>query len=349
MSRHLGTALGEHDLVGAAQQGDTTAFERLVADHRRSLHAYCYRMLGSVHDADDALQETLLAAWRGISGFEMRSSLRYWLYRIATNVCLRLAERRPRRMLSTEYTPARADVRDLGEPVIEPIWLEPYPDWPAGDDTNPESRYEERESVELAFVSVLQQLPASQRTVLILREVLQFSAAETALALNTTVTSVNSTLQRARKTVDDRIVVGSQQAELRSLGDQGQREFVAAFVAAWERTDVDAMVRLLADDARFSMPPLPAWFSGRDAIMRFMVERAFTTPWRVVPVEANGQLAFALYQSDGSGPFRISAINVVSLRDGLIVEMTGFLDAAVHHRFGLPSELADADDLAPRR
>jgi RNA polymerase sigma-70 factor (TIGR02960 family) len=350
MERSHTSVVAEPDLVAAAKQGHTAAFERLVDNHRRSLHAYCYRMLGSVHDADDALQDTLLGAWRGLSRFEERSSLRNWLFRIATNACLRLAERRPRRILSTEYGPARTDVSDLGEPVIEPIWLEPYPDWPAADDTNPESRYEKRESVELAFVSVLQHLPPSQRAVLILREVLQFSAAETALALNTTVASVNSMLQRARKTIDERIAAGSQHAELRSLGDHGQRELVAAFVAAWEHADVDTMVGLLADDARFSMPPLSAWFSGRDAIMRFMVEHAFTTPWRLVPVEANCQLAFACYQSNGSGgPFLLGAINVVTLRNGLIAEMTGFLDSNVHRRFGLPAERADTQDLAPPR
>jgi RNA polymerase sigma-70 factor (TIGR02960 family) len=234
--------------------------------------------------------------------------------------------------------------------VNEPIWLEPYPDWPAGDDTNPESHYEKRESVELAFVAALQHLPANQRAVLILREVLQFSAADVALALDTSVISVNSALQRARKSMDGRVAASSQHAELRSLGQQGQRELVDAFVAAWERADVDALVGLLANDARFNMPPLPAWFSGRDAIMRFMIERAFATPWRLVPVEANCQLAFACYQSDAKGgPFRLGAINVVTIRDGLIFEMTGFLGPKVHHCFGLPAELADTRELAPRR
>jgi len=340
----------EAELIAAAGRGDTAAFERLVDTHRGRLHAYCYRILGSVQDADDALQDTLLGAWRGLGGFQRRSSLRTWLYRIATNACLRLAASRPRRILSTEYGPARTDVYDLGEPISEPIWLEPYPDRPAGRDTDPVARYQGRENVELAFVAALQHLPANQRAVLILREVLQFSAAEVALALDTSVASVNSALQRARKAIDDPVALVRQHAELRSLGERGQRELVAKFISAWERADVDAMVGMLADDARFSMPPLPAWFSGRSDIVRFLVERASATPWRLVPVGANGQLAFACYQGDGAGgPFRLSAINVVTLRDGRIVEMTGFLDPAVHRRFGLPGELSDDRELPSPR
>ncbi len=340
----------EAELIAAARHGDNVAFERLVGPHRGRLHAYCYRILGSVHDADDALQDTLLGAWRGLGEFQQRGSLRSWLYRIATNACLRLAKRRPRRMLSTDYGPARSDVYDLGELISEPIWLEPYPDPPAGPDTDPEAHYQQREHVELALVAALQHLPASQRAVLILREVLAFSAAEVAQVLDTSVAAVNSALQRARKAIDQQIVIGSQQAELHSLGERGQRELVAAFVAAWERADVDAMVGLLADDARFGMPPLPAWFLGRDQIVRFMTERAAEFSWRLLPVGANTQLAFACYQGDQTGgPLRLSAINVVTLRDGRISEMTGFLDPAVHRRFGLPEPLPNDHEPGPRR
>jgi RNA polymerase sigma-70 factor (TIGR02960 family) len=340
----------EAGLLAAARHGDDVAFERLVGPYRGRLHAYCYRMLGSVHDADDALQDTLLGAWRGLAGFQQRSSLRSWLYRIATNACLRLASRRPRRMLSADYGPARSDVYDLGEPVGEPIWLEPYPDPPAGPDTDPEAHYQQREHVELALVAALQHLPPTQRAVLILREVLAFSAAEVAQVLDTSVAGVNSALQRARRAIDERVVAGSQQAELRALGERGQRELVAAFVAAWERADVDAMVGLLADDARFGMPPLPAWFLGRDQIVRFMAERAAEFPWRLRRVGANTQLAFALYQDDQTGgPLRLNAINVVTLRAGRISEMTGFLDPEVHRRFGLPERLGDDHEPGPVR
>ena len=331
----------ETDQIAAARAGDSAAFEELVAAYSGRLHAYCYRMLGSVHDADDALQETLLAAWRGLGKFEGRSSLRSWLYRIATHACLRLAASRSRRVLLPEHGPPRTDVYDLGEPVTEPVWLEPYPE-PADDSANPEARYQERENVELAFVAALQHLPASQRAVLILREVLQFSAAEVAQVLDRSVASVNSSLQRARKAMAEHHTASSQRAELRALGEEGRRELVAAFVRAWERADVPAMVALLAEDARFSMPPLPAWFCGRDDVVRFMAERMWATPWRLVPVTANGQLAFACYQGDTApGPFRLSAINVITLRAGRIAELAGFLDPAIHRHFGLPAEFAE--------
>jgi RNA polymerase sigma-70 factor (TIGR02960 family) len=302
-------------------------------------------MLGSVHDADDALQETLLAAWRGLAGFEGRASLRSWLYRIATHACLRLAATRRRRLLSPGYGPARTDVHDLGDLVTEPVWLEPYPEPEAGPaagpGSDPEARYAERESVELAFVAALQYLPPVQRAVLILREVLQFSAAEVAQVLDRSVASVNSSLQRARKAAGTQATItqpGRQQAELAALGDQGQRELVEAFVAAWERADVAALVALLADDVKFSMPPLPAWFGGRADVERFFVQRMWATPWRLVPARANGQLAFACYQGRADGSFGLSAINVVTLRGGRVAELTGFLDPAVHRRFELAQE-----------
>jgi RNA polymerase sigma-70 factor (TIGR02960 family) len=302
-----------------------------VEPYRAELHAHCYRMLGSVQDAEDALQDALLGAWKGLAGFEGRSPLRAWLYRIATNACLRLLERRPRRLLSADLGPASAPGDDLGEPVTEPLWLEPYP--------TPELRYEQREGVELAFVAALQHLPATQRAVLILREVLGFSAAEAAGILDTTPASVNSALQRARRAVAERVPARSQQAELDALGPDGRRRLVDAFVTAWERADVPAILELLADDARFTMPPLPAWFAGRADIGRFMAERLFATPWRLVPIRANGQLAFACYQdAGGDGRFTLGAINVLGLRGGRVVELTGFVDPALHRHFGLPAE-----------
>lgn len=336
-------AANEAELVAAARNGDVDAFERLAAAYRRPLHAHCYRMLGSLQDAEDALQETLLAAWRGIGGFEGRSSLRSWLYRIATNACLRLAEYRPHRLLSSDRGPAWSDVHNLGDYVEnDPVWLEPYPG-PAHDD--PADSYQRRENVELAFVAALQKLPANQRAVLILREVLQFSAVEVAEALNTTVASVNSALQRARKTVDDRIVVGTQGEELQRLGVEGQRDLVAAFVAAWERADVDALLDMLAEDSRFTMPPFPAWFCGRADIGRFLSERTFNFEWRVRPITTNGQLAAAFYRRDSdTGRFLLAVISVLSLRDGHIAEMNAFLDPATHRWFGLPEELVDEDE-----
>jgi RNA polymerase sigma-70 factor (TIGR02960 family) len=337
--------LAEPRLLAAASRGDEAAFDRLAARYRRELYAHCYRMLGSVQDAEDAMQESLLAAWRGLPGFEARSSLRAWLYRVTTNVCLRLIARRPRRMLSPDHGPPRRDTGDLGEPVAGPVWLEPWPDVePAAEpgDADPAARFERRESVELAFVAALQHLPGNQRAVLILREVLGFSAAEVAGALDTTQASVNSALQRARKTVDARVPSASQQAELEALGADRRRELVDAFVTAWERADVPALLELLADDARFTMPPLPAWFDGRDDVGRFFVERVFATAWRLVPLGANGQLGFACYSTEpGTDDFRLGAINLLSLRDGRIAEITGFLDPGLHRHLGLPAELPE--------
>jgi RNA polymerase sigma-70 factor (ECF subfamily) len=325
----------ETDLLAAAKTGDPRAYERLVLPYRRELLAHCYRLLGSLQDAEDALQESFLAAWRGLSGFEGRASVRTWLYRICTNAALRAISRRPRRVLSPEYGPARTDVHDLGQLVTAPVFVEPWPDeLPLADPTaDPAASYTRRESIELAFVAALQHLPGTQRAVLIMREVLGFSANETADLLDTTVVSVNSALQRARKTVDERIPPTSQQAELDALGPDGERHLVEAFVGAWERGDVPALVSLLAEDARFTMPPLPAWFDGRDNVARFLGERVFATEWRLVPTRANGQLAFACYQ----GPaFGLGAVNLLTLRDGRIVGITGFLDPKVHQWFGFP-------------
>jgi RNA polymerase sigma-70 factor (ECF subfamily) len=305
-------------------------FEGLVAAHRRELLAHCYRMLGSIQDAEDALQEALLGAWRGWAGFEGRSSARAWLYRICTNACLRLLSRRPRRMLSPEHGPALKQTADLGQPVPGPIWLEPWPgEAPeAAGESDPESDYLRRESVELAFVAALRHLPGTQRAVLILREVLEFPAGEVADLLDTTPASVNSALQRARKALAERVPATSQRAELDALGEAGRRELVDAFVGAWERGDVEALTALLAEDARFTMPPLPAWFDGRADVAMFMRERLFTTPWKLRAITVNGQPGFACYQ-DG----KLGAINALTIRDGRIAEISGFVDPALHRYF----------------
>jgi RNA polymerase sigma-70 factor (TIGR02960 family) len=299
-------------------------------------------MLGSVQDAEDALQESLLAAWRGAAGFEGRSSLRAWLYTITTHACLRLIARRPRRVLSVDYVPPRHASDDIGEPVDGPIWIEPWPDKDSANESgepDPAAGYLRRESVELAFIAMLQTLPGKQRAVLVLREVLDFSAAEVARILETTPAAVNSALQRARKAVERRMPATTQQAELEALGAEGRRALVEAYVSAWERADVAALVELLAEDANFSMAPLPAWFRGREEVGRFFAERIFATPWRLVPIRANGQLAFACYQGElGGERFPLGAINVLSLRGGRIVEITGFVDPDMHRHFGLPDE-----------
>ena len=324
----------EQELLAAAKSGEEDAFRRLVEGHQSELHAHCYRMLGSVHDAEDALQEALLRAWRGLPRFEGRSSLRSWLYRIATNTCLDIVARRPKRVLPIDYAPASDPHRGPGEPIVESVWLEPYPDERLGIEDGyaaPEARYEQRESIELAFVAALQHLPANQRAVLILREVLGYSAKEAAATLDTTVASVNSALQRARATVDARLPEQSQQATLRTLGDEGLREVVDRYVDAWDRGDVDGVVAMLTEDASFSMPPLRTWFGGREAIRIFLAGWPLSGlwHWRNVLVQANGQPALAFYawdpEADAYLPF---ALNVLSLRGELISDVTAFIARA---------------------
>jgi RNA polymerase sigma-70 factor (ECF subfamily) len=337
---------GERQLFEAARQGDEGAFARLVAPYRAQLHAHCYRMLGSVPDAEDALQETLLRAWRGLTRFEGRSSLRSWLYAIATNACLRAIERRPKRVLPLDYAPA-ADPHDgPAEPLTESVWLEPYPDAQLGLDADllgPDARYEQRESLELAFTATLQHLPAQQRAVLILRDVLGFSARETAEVLETTPVSVDSALQRAHKTVDQRVPAQTQQATLRSLGDAALRDVVDRFTDAWESNDVDAVVAMLVDDARMTMPPLPSWYLGREAIATFLRGWPLSDAmrWRLLPARANAQPALAGYAWDEeAASFTPHSINVLTLRDAGIEEITAFLTPEAFPRFGVPERIA---------
>jgi len=323
------------ELLEAAREGNEDAFRRLVEPHRNELHAHCYRMLGSLHDAEDALQDTLLRAWRALSGFEGRSSLRSWLYRIATNSSLNAIERRPKRVLPVDYGPATDPHGGPGEPVVESVWVEPYPDEQLGVEDGyaaPESRYERRESVELAFIAALQHLPAKQRAVLILRDVLGFSAKEAADTLATTAAAVNSALQRARAKVEERLPEQSQQATLRSLGDEGLREVVEGYVEAWDRGDVDAVVTRLAEDAAFAMPPLRTWFRGREAIAIFLAGWPLSGEWRWrhLPARANGQPALAFYAWDADErsylPF---ALNVLTIRGARISDVTAFVTRSI--------------------
>jgi RNA polymerase sigma-70 factor, ECF subfamily len=339
------STVSERDLLEAAQRGDDDAFGRLAGPYRGELHAHCYRMLGSAADAEDALQETLLRAWRALPRFEGRSSVRSWLYKIATNVCLRVIERRPRRVLPVDLGPAANPSDGPVEPMTEAVWLEPYPDERLGFGSglaSPEARYEQREGVELAFIAALQHLPARQRAVLILRDVLGFSARETAAALETTSVSVDSALQRAHKTVDQRLPEQSQQATLRSLSDGALRQVVQRYVTAWESNDVDAVVAMLAEDAKLAMPPLPAWYRGREQVASFLRigPLAGATRWRLIPVRANAQIAFGGYAWDAkTQTFTLHALDVLTLRGAQIGEITAFLTPGAVGGFGLPATL----------
>jgi RNA polymerase sigma-70 factor (ECF subfamily) len=351
VSPGLMNQMASDDLLEAARRGDEGAFERLIEPYRGELQAHCYRMLGSVHDAEDALQDALLRAWRGLARFEGRSSLRSWLYTIATNSSLRLIERRPARVLPIDHGPP-ADPHDpIAAPLVESTWIEPYPDERlevAGGPTSPEARYELRESVELAFTAALQHLPPLQRAVLILSDVLGFAPGEVAETLEATPASVYSALQRARKAADERLPEQSQQQTLRALGDDGLRAAVGRFVDAWEGHDVDAIRSMLTEDAVLAMPPWPTWFRGRDAVVDFLA-RAPLIPerrWRLVPTHASGQVALACYWSDDTRPLAAEGIIVLSLtEDGGLSEITAFRDANLFANFGLPMDLEGSPDL----
>jgi RNA polymerase sigma-70 factor (ECF subfamily) len=327
----------------AATTQSEHAFDDLVERYRPELHAHCYRMLGSVHDAEDALQEALLRAWRGLARFEGRSSVRAWLYRIATNACLDAVARRPRRILPVDHGPSAHLHQGSGRPVTEVPWLEPYPDLVFEVEDGraaPDARYEQREALELAFVAALQHLQARPRAVLILREVLGFSARETAEALDTSVAAVNSALQRARKAVDEQLPDRSQQATLRELGDQRVRQLVGRYMDAMERADVDAVVELLASEPTWQMPPLPVWYHGLEVVRTWLQEEPLTVRWRHVQTQANGQPAVGCYAFDADrGCFVRAVVDVLTLDVDRILSITAFLDVDVVKRFGLPETL----------
>ena len=329
----------------AARRRDGAAFERLIGPYRAPLQAHAYRMLGSAADAEDALQETMLRAWRGLPGFQGRSSLRSWLYRIATNVCLKLIERRPKRVLPLDYNGSPSDPHDTPEgPLAESVWLEPYPDAGIEDGrASPAARYEQRESVELAFVAALQHLPARQRAVLLLRDVLGFTPAEIATALEATPAAVYSALQRAHQAVGERLPEPSQQATLRSIGDARLRARVEHYVRAWEDGDVAAIVGMLTDDATFAMPPQPGWYRGREDIGAFLAAYPLGAGrrWRLRRVRANGQPAFGFYLAAGHGqPYAEHAVVLLSLDARARVSgITAFHLPGAFARFGLPHAL----------
>lgn len=314
---------------------DADTFEHLVAPLRPELQAHCYRMLGSVQDAEDALQESLVRAWRGMARFDDRGTFRAWLYRIATNRCLTLIETRRRRELPVDLAP--------GAPLAETAWVEPYPDAVSGAvPAGPEARYEARESVELAFVAVLQYLPARQRAALVLRDVLGFPAAEVAGFLDTTVASVTSALQRARTTVDARGPAMSQHATLRTLDAEGGgvRTLAQRYADAWEAADVDAIVAMLSADAKYAMPPLAAWYQGHDAIRAFLLAGPLVGRWRFLPAEANGQLAFGTYLwADERAAYLAAGLDLLAVRGTEITEVVSFLTPEIFGSFGLPDEL----------
>jgi RNA polymerase sigma-70 factor (ECF subfamily) len=324
-----------------AREGDEDAFRQLTDPYRRELQLHCYRILGSLQDAEDLVQETLLSAWRGLSGYEGRASVRAWLYRIATNRCLNVLRERARR---PQELPSMADAP---QPTRrgESIWLDPYPDvlldGVADATPGPEARYETREAVTLAFVAALQHLPPRQRAVLVLRDVLGFHAAEVAEVLGTSEISVKSALQRARATLDARLPASERTPLPRSASE---RELVDHFVDRVERGDVDGVVALLTADAWLTMPPQPLEYQGHAAIAEFLHDRARLrgAPLRLVATRANDQPAFGCYVPDRqAGIARAYGLLVLTLRDDRISAITWFVDRALFASFGLPRTLPE--------
>lgn len=323
-------------------QATTADPEHSDTEHYRGeLTGYCYRMLGSAFEADDAVQDTLVRAWRGMDGFDGRASLRSWLYRIATNVCLDQLSGRNRRALPMDFGPASAPVQaSLGEPLPEYSWVGPIPDdrvLPAGGD--PADLAVARESIRLAFVAALQHLPPRQRAVLILRDVLRWRANEVAELLDATVASVNSALQRARATLAEMDLVDSEPSP--PLNDT-HRELLERYVDTFERYDIDAFVALLQEDAIQSMPPYAIWLRGRQDIGQWMVGPGIgCRDGRVLAVAVNGRPGFATYRRCESGPgHEPFSIHVLEFRDDLVSEITVFLDTeTLFPRFGLPLTL----------
>jgi RNA polymerase sigma-70 factor, ECF subfamily len=329
------------ELVEAARIGDAQAFEALVAPFRRELHVHCYRLTGSLNDADDMLQESLLRAWRRIETFEDRAPFRIWLYRVATTTCLNeLAVRRRRRRFGPQEWSGGPP------PAAEIDHLQPYPDHLLDEAADPAARLDSKESVSLAFIAAIQLLPPRQRAVLLLRDVLTWSAREVADSLECSVASVNSALQRARTTLRSRMKADEPDPNPGAISDVSERRTLARFMDAWERADFDALASLLREDAVMAMPPEAQWFRGRGAIVDFFASvpaAGRLEQIRLVPVGSNRQPAVAAYLADpGDGGHQFYGLMVLAIKGDEIVAITGFQDPGLGDYFALPSWLPPA-------
>jgi len=334
--------------VATAQAGDQEAFGRLIEPYRRELLVHCYRMLGSLQEAEDLVQETLLRAWRRLDSFQRHVSFRAWLYKIATNACLDTLDKRPRRTLPAAIYSASDPHEPIASPIEEPIWLEPFPDeWLGQEAENPEAIYTRRESVTLAFLVALQQLLPRQRAVLILRDVLDWNAKEVAGVLGLTLPAVNSALHRARTTIAKQHSANGREAAKRLSEDEVTRKLLNDYVAAWEAADINKLIALLKEDATFTMPPIPTWYQGRDAIRTFIVNEILSNDARgggrrLIRTRANGQVAVAIYHCANAGePYQAFALQVLTIdvSSEQISRITNFLNLKLFARFGLPLEI----------
>jgi RNA polymerase sigma-70 factor (ECF subfamily) len=328
------------ELLTRARAGEADAFAQLVAPHHRELHVHCYRILGSAQDAEDALQEALLAAWQGLGGYEERASLRTWLYRIATNRCLNMLRAGDRRPRSYEERPDL--LLPVATPADEPLWLEPYPDQLldelSDEAPGPEPRYEMREAISLAFITALQLLPARQRAALILHDVLGYRAGEVASMLESTEESVTSALKRARARLEQRFREEDDDASPLLPRSSEEQRVLERFTTAFEERDIGVLVTMFTEDVRFSMPPLPLEYRGLDAVTKALTQ-ARPRRRRLVPTRANGQPAFGIYvRDDRDGIFRAAGLLVVTLAGERVARLIRF-ETSVLPGFGLPRSL----------
>jgi len=340
--------------LAAARHGNSREFGELAEPYRRELRAHCYRILGSLHDAEDMVQETMLRAWKRLNTYEGRASFRAWLYKIATNACLDLLDqrrRRAKRLLPNYLFSAANPQKSVEPPATEILWLEPLPDeWLAdASAVNPETRYATHESISLAFLIALQFLPPRQRAVLILKDVLDWSAGEIADLLDTTTSSVNSALHRARVTLAKNYHSRKSQVSTVEVSDEQTRKTLEKYVQAWQTADVNGLVALLKKDASLSMPPSPSWYAGRENIGSFAANTVFANDgmfpglasgrWKLLPVQANGQPGAAVYQRMENGEYHPFGVHVLTCDQGQIAQITCFIDPSLPGRFGLPKIL----------
>jgi RNA polymerase sigma-70 factor (ECF subfamily) len=336
----MATNATERQIVRAAIAGDRAAFTQLVEQYRGELQVHAYRMLGSLEDAQDALQEAFLRAWTGRATYAGQSTFRAWLYRITTNACLRVLERRPRRVVPYEAGPA-AELGTRPAPPTDLPWLQPYPDLLLDENPEPGDAVVARETIELAFLAAIQHLPPRQRAVLILRDALDWPADDTAAVLDMSLAAVNSALQRARATMQERLPATRLEWARDADAEDAERSLLQTYVEAFERHDDRQLVALLREDVRLAMPPHPTWYEGREAVAAFLAGVAFrpgSDPHRFVPTRANRQPAFGVYRGDGANA-RPFAINVVEIESGLVAAMHFFKYTELFPAFGLPDTL----------
>jgi RNA polymerase sigma-70 factor, ECF subfamily len=335
----------DSSVLAKARSGDSAAFELLSEPYRRELLTHCYRIMGTLEDAEDLVQETLLRAWRRLNTYEGRASLRAWLYKIATNACLDTLDHRPRRTLPTALHPAADPQEPIQPPKTEPIWLEPFPDeLLAPSESTPEARYDAREAVTLSFLIALQNLPPRQRCVLILDDVLDWSTAETADLLGITVSTVNSLLYRAHSTLGKNYRPQHRDSFKAVPQDEHIKTLLERYVQAWESADINGIVSLLKEDATFVMPPSPSWYQGQSAIRSLLSTNIVAgdqlSLWRLLPVHANGGIGFALYHRDNTqSKYQAYAIQTVTLDGDLVSGTTTFFYPTLFSFFNLPADL----------